>query len=101
MSIPFLATGFVHILPDAFENLTSACLSEHPWRDFPFSCFVAMVTAISTLMIDNFSTSYFLKRQSWGMQVENNMDVGNSEIVELVHNEVVHGHACVQYSSDH
>jgi solute carrier family 39 (zinc transporter), member 1/2/3 len=94
MSIPFLATGFVHILPDAFENLTSACLSEHPWRDFPFSCFVAMVTAIGTLMIDSFSTSYFLKRQSWGMQVENNMDVGNR-------NEVVHGHARVQYSSDH
>ncbi|KEH35204.1 ZIP metal ion transporter family protein [Medicago truncatula] len=36
-----LATGFIHVLPDAFENLTSPCLKEHPWGDFPFTGFVA------------------------------------------------------------
>jgi hypothetical protein len=37
-----LSTGFIHVLPDAFENLTSPCLNEHPWGDFPFTGFVAM-----------------------------------------------------------
>ncbi|KAK1326278.1 Zinc transporter 1 [Acorus calamus] len=32
-----LATGFIHVLPDAFENLTSPCLDPHPWGDFPFA----------------------------------------------------------------
>ncbi|KDO64382.1 hypothetical protein CISIN_1g040032mg, partial [Citrus sinensis] len=53
-----LSTGFVHVLPDAFENLTSPCLDEHPWADFPFTGFAAMVAAIGTLMIDAFATSY-------------------------------------------
>ncbi|ONI11849.1 hypothetical protein PRUPE_4G129600, partial [Prunus persica] len=30
-----LATGFIHILPDAFDNLTSPCLKENPWGNFP------------------------------------------------------------------
>ncbi|WVZ16204.1 hypothetical protein V8G54_009186 [Vigna mungo] len=30
-----LATGFIHILLDAFENLTSPYLKEHPWEIFP------------------------------------------------------------------
>ncbi|KAK9993262.1 hypothetical protein SO802_022965 [Lithocarpus litseifolius] len=38
-----LSTGFIHVLPDAFENLTSPCLSESPWQDFPFTGFVAMM----------------------------------------------------------
>ncbi|KAL4585838.1 hypothetical protein LXL04_010464 [Taraxacum kok-saghyz] len=37
-----LATGFIHILPDAFESLTSPCLKEHPWGDFPFTGFVPL-----------------------------------------------------------
>ncbi|KAM7266152.1 hypothetical protein ACFE04_019536 [Oxalis oulophora] len=37
-----LSTGFVHILPDAFENLNSPCLDPHPWGDFPFTGFIAM-----------------------------------------------------------
>ncbi|PQQ08137.1 zinc transporter 8-like [Prunus yedoensis var. nudiflora] len=32
-----LATGFIHVLPDAFENLTSPCLKENPWGKFPFT----------------------------------------------------------------
>ncbi|KAL0380931.1 UNVERIFIED_CONTAM: Zinc transporter 5 [Sesamum angustifolium] len=26
-----LSTGFIHVLPDAFDSLTSPCLSQHPW----------------------------------------------------------------------
>ncbi|KAL6144140.1 hypothetical protein ACLB2K_054835 [Fragaria x ananassa] len=45
-----LATGFIHVLPDAFERLTSPCLKENPWANFPFTGFVAMMAAIGTLM---------------------------------------------------
>jgi solute carrier family 39 (zinc transporter), member 1/2/3 len=41
-----LATGFIHILPDALEKLTSPCLPQSPWQDFPFGGFVAMVAAL-------------------------------------------------------
>ncbi|KAH9795475.1 ZIP zinc/iron transport family protein [Citrus sinensis] len=54
-----LATGFVHILPDAYESLTSPCLSPKPWQDFPFTGFVAMVSAILTMMVDAFATSFY------------------------------------------
>ncbi|KAK1286344.1 Zinc transporter 5 [Acorus calamus] len=56
-----LATSFIHVLPDAFENLTSPCLQEHPWQDFPFTGFVAMVAAIGTLMVDSVATGFFNK----------------------------------------
>ncbi|CAL9010505.1 unnamed protein product [Prunus brigantina] len=45
-----LATGFIHVLPDAFDNLTSPCLKENPWGKFPFTGFVVMVAAIGTLI---------------------------------------------------
>ncbi|CAN1810060.1 Zinc transporter 1 [Linum perenne] len=51
-----LATGFVHILPDAFESLSSPCLSENPWSRFPFPGFVAMVSAVITMIIDTLAT---------------------------------------------
>ncbi|OVA12741.1 Zinc/iron permease [Macleaya cordata] len=35
-----LATGFIHILPDAFDDLTNPCLNENPWGNFPFTGFV-------------------------------------------------------------
>ncbi|RWW30018.1 hypothetical protein BHE74_00054161 [Ensete ventricosum] len=54
-----LATGFIHILPDAFENLTSPCLPSSPWQDFPFAGFGAMVAAVGTLMVDTLATGYF------------------------------------------
>ncbi|KAI3987465.1 hypothetical protein MKX01_017163 [Papaver californicum] len=38
-----LATGFIHVLPDAFETLTSP----------------SMMSAIGTLMVDTFATSYY------------------------------------------
>ncbi|CAN0919707.1 Zinc transporter 1, partial [Linum grandiflorum] len=56
-----LSTGFIHVLPDAFENLTSPCLDENPWGKFPFAGFIAMVAAMGTLAIDSFATSYYTK----------------------------------------
>ncbi|THG06242.1 zinc transporter 5-like isoform X2 [Camellia sinensis] len=53
-----LATGFIHILPDAFNSLTSPCLSENPWQGFPFAGFIAMMSAIGTLMMEAFATGY-------------------------------------------
>ncbi|CAH9097674.1 unnamed protein product [Cuscuta europaea] len=58
-----LATGFIHVLPDAFETLGSPCLPEKPWSKFPFPAFVAMVAALCTMMVDLFATSYFRKAQ--------------------------------------
>ncbi|KAK8564426.1 hypothetical protein V6N13_005347 [Hibiscus sabdariffa] len=31
-----LSTGFIHVLPDATENLTSPCLNENLWGKFPW-----------------------------------------------------------------
>ncbi|XP_062233931.1 zinc transporter 10-like [Phragmites australis] len=47
-----LATGFVHMLHNAQEALTSPCLPAAPWRRFPFPGFVAMLAALGTLVID-------------------------------------------------
>ncbi|XP_057485172.1 zinc transporter 1-like [Actinidia eriantha] len=54
-----LATGFVHILPDAFDNLTSPCLNQDLWGNFPFTGFVAMMSSIGTFMVDSFTTGYY------------------------------------------
>ncbi|XP_050280026.1 zinc transporter 8-like [Quercus robur] len=90
-----LSTGFIHVLPDAFESLTSPCLSESPWQDFPFTGFVAMVSAIGTLMVDSFATSYYKK--SHFNQAQNGVgDVekeGEHEGHLHVHTHATHGHA--------
>nr|GMD09529.1 fe(2+) transport protein 1-like [Ipomoea batatas] len=61
-----LATGFMHVLPDSFDMLSSACLKDNPWHKFPFTGFVAMLSAIVTLAIDSMATSLYAKKQSPG-----------------------------------
>ncbi|XP_042521205.1 zinc transporter 7-like [Macadamia integrifolia] len=56
-----LATGYMHVLPDSFDCLRSPCLPDHPWKKFPFTTFVAMLSALVTLMIDSFAMSYHKK----------------------------------------
>ncbi|RWR84444.1 zinc transporter 8 [Cinnamomum micranthum f. kanehirae] len=56
-----LATGLIHVLPDAFDSLTSPCLKENPWGNFPFAGFVAMLSAIGTLMVDAYATGYYTR----------------------------------------
>ncbi|KAL4201218.1 hypothetical protein AMTRI_Chr02g257550 [Amborella trichopoda] len=54
-----LATGMIHVLPDAFDKLGNACLNEDPWGKFPFAGFVAMLSAIGTLVVDSLATGYY------------------------------------------
>ncbi|CAH8380817.1 unnamed protein product [Eruca vesicaria subsp. sativa] len=55
-----LATGFMHVLPEAYTMLNSPCLTSEAW-EFPFTGFIAMVAAILTLSVDTFATSSFNK----------------------------------------
>lgn len=93
-----LSTGFIHVLPDAFESLTSPCLNGHPWGDFPFTGFVAMVTAIGTLMIDAFSTSYYKRSNMRKMTQSPAVAVGQKDEEQAtgqlnLHTHASHGHA--------
>ncbi|XP_076939119.1 putative zinc transporter 10 [Bidens hawaiensis] len=56
-----LATAFMHVLPDSFDMLRSSCLADNPWQKFPFTGFVAMLSAIFTLMVDSMATSVYTK----------------------------------------
>ncbi|KAI3692579.1 hypothetical protein L6452_32396 [Arctium lappa] len=58
-----LATGFVHMLPDATEALTNPCLPKSPWSQFPFAGFIAMMAALVTLLVDFVSTQYYESKQ--------------------------------------
>ncbi|KAF8648312.1 hypothetical protein HU200_064892 [Digitaria exilis] len=58
-----LATGFVHVLPDADEALTDPCLPAVPWRRFPFPGFVAMLAALGTLVVDFVGTHMCERRR--------------------------------------
>lgn len=58
-----LGTGFMHVLPDSFEMLSSSCLPEKPWHNFPFTGLVAMFSAIITLTIDSLATSIYSQKQ--------------------------------------
>ncbi|KAJ7550277.1 hypothetical protein O6H91_07G091800 [Diphasiastrum complanatum] len=57
-----LATGFVHILPDALEALTSQCLPEFPWRRFPCAGFISMLAALGTLLIEFVGTEFYERK---------------------------------------
>ncbi|RZC91235.1 hypothetical protein C5167_027298 [Papaver somniferum] len=72
-----LATGFIHILPDAFDDLTSPCLKEHPWHDFPFTGFIAMVSAMLTLMADSSATGNY-RRSELKKKLSHNRDENKS-----------------------
>ncbi|KAG8044368.1 hypothetical protein GUJ93_ZPchr0252g33445 [Zizania palustris] len=54
-----LATGYMHVLPDSFNNLSSPCLPKKPWAEFPFTTFVAMLAAVFTLMVDSLMLTYY------------------------------------------
>ena len=75
-----LATGFVHMLPDTGKNLTNSCLPSHPWLEFPFSGFIAMMAALVTLMVDFVGTQVYerkaerMKRKRDGLVDEFGLD---------------------------
>ncbi|KAL9254790.1 Zinc transporter 1-like protein [Drosera capensis] len=92
-----LSTGFIHILPDAFDSLTSPCLKQKVWSVFPFAGFGAMVGAIGTLMVDTWATGYYKRRhyraeeagKVKGLDEEN----GAGHVHVHVHTHASHGHA--------
>ncbi|XP_061336732.1 zinc transporter 1 isoform X1 [Gastrolobium bilobum] len=90
-----LATGFIHILPEAFESLNSPCLKENPWGKFPFAGFVAMLSSIGTLMVDSIATGYY-QRQHFNpsKQVLADEEIGDEHVGHMhVHTHATHGHA--------
>ncbi|XP_076958873.1 zinc transporter 4, chloroplastic-like [Bidens hawaiensis] len=83
-----LATGFVHMLPDANEALTNPCLPENPWDHYPFSGLIAMMAALTTLLVDFISTQYYESKQmKQAVQDERGDLYSESVIVPLVENE--------------
>lgn len=83
-----LSTGFVHILPDAYEKLTKLCSKGKAW-EFPWAGTVAMIAAIATMMIDMQATSYF---NANSRQVIAKSRGGSGEEVP-VHTHATHGHS--------
>ncbi|CAN1828560.1 Zinc transporter 1 [Linum perenne] len=95
-----LATGFVHILPDAFESLTNPCVKDRVWARFPFPGLFAMVAAVMTMMIDTFATSYYKRSHFRSMNKALPVVGTASSSGELdhdghlhVHTHATHGHA--------
>ncbi|KAG8477999.1 hypothetical protein CXB51_027410 [Gossypium anomalum] len=91
-----LSTGFIHVLPDATESLTSPCLKENPWGKFPFAGLLAMTAAIGTLMVDVFATSHYTKSHLHKTQQNHEGDEEKTEQTENhlhVHTHATHGHS--------
>ncbi|WZY68971.1 hypothetical protein YC2023_001211 [Brassica napus] len=62
-----LGTGFMHVLPDSFDMLSSKCLEENPWHKFPFTGFLAMLSGLITLAIDSMATSLYTSKNAVGI----------------------------------
>lgn len=90
-----LATGFIHVLPDAFETLTSSCLPETPWGRFPFSGLVAMLAAIGTMMVDLVATSCYRKAHFHNKPnpIDDDEKLAEHHGHVHVHTHATHGHA--------
>ncbi|XP_030546547.2 zinc transporter 1-like [Rhodamnia argentea] len=103
-----LSTGFIHVLPDAFEKLTSPCLSETPWGNFPFAGFVAMLAALGTLMVDTMATSYYKKLhadkagldKSIGDEEKARENQGHVHVHVHAHASHGHSHGAISPDSD-
>ncbi|PKI41046.1 hypothetical protein CRG98_038574, partial [Punica granatum] len=94
-----LSTGFIHVFPDAYESLTSPCLTGEAWGSFPFAGFVAMVAAIGTLQIDMLATSYYTRRHfnkasPEGEPSSEDKEAGGSHAEHVhLHTHANHGHS--------
>ncbi|CAI9773142.1 unnamed protein product [Fraxinus pennsylvanica] len=81
-----LATGFVHMLPDATSALTNSCLPKLPWSKFPFSGFIAMIASLATLLVDFLGTQYYERKQeneSPGVEFDSSDTVSELGIVPV------------------
>ncbi|KAJ6410598.1 hypothetical protein OIU84_007361 [Salix udensis] len=87
-----LATGFMHVLPDSFDMLSSSCLPENPWHKFPFTGFGAMLSAIVTLMVDALATSMYSKKANVGVKPESSSHGAETDQEMAVGHFHGHGH---------
>ncbi|XP_058072191.1 zinc transporter 3-like [Magnolia sinica] len=92
-----LATGMIHVLPDAFHDLTSKHLPKKPWQKFPFAGFVAMLSAFATLMVDAFATGYYKRLH---LRRARSIDDGNTD-VELTNSHSSHVNVHMHTRNDH
>jgi solute carrier family 39 (zinc transporter), member 1/2/3 len=76
-----LGTGYMHVLPDSFHDLSSPCLPQRPWAQFPFTAFVAMLAALCTLMVDSLMLT-FHNRRSGGAAVAHHSHDACCNVVE-------------------
>jgi zinc transporter 1/2/3 len=86
-----LGTGYMHVLPDSFNNLSSPCLPVKPWGEFPFTAFVAMLAALFTLMVDSLMLTFY-NRNKGGAGRGNTAAVADHESPEQGGNWHGHGH---------
>ncbi|XP_009796658.1 fe(2+) transport protein 1-like [Nicotiana sylvestris] len=88
-----LATGYMHVMPDSFDCLRSDCLPDNPWKKFPFTTFVAMLSAILTLSVDSYAMSYF-KKYKFESGVGNVRDYAHNGKMEsqICDNNISHFH---------
>ncbi|KAJ4899875.1 Fe(2+) transport protein 2 [Raphanus sativus] len=94
-----LGTGFMHVLPDSFEMLSSKCLSHDPWHKFPFAGFVAMVSGLVTLAIDSITTSLYTVKNTVG-PVPDEYGVDQEKAIHIVGHNHSHGHGVVLSTKD-
>lgn len=91
-----LATGFVHILPEAFSTLTSPCI-QNTWKKFPFAGFVAMMSSVGTLIVDTVAAGYYrrsqFKKDKQAIVDEEMVQDSEHEIHVHNHTHPTHGHA--------
>ncbi|XP_047315770.1 fe(2+) transport protein 1-like [Impatiens glandulifera] len=85
-----LATGFMHVLPDSFDMLSSQCLPDKPWHKFPFTGFVAMLSSIVTLMVDSVATSLYSKKNVAVIEVD--VEDREMDVAVSTGGGHVHGH---------
>lgn len=97
-----LATGFVHVLPDAFESLTNKCLNQNPWGNFPFAGFIAMMAAVCTLMVDAVATGYY-EHSHFKIQNQANLNEGteNDDAKDSEHENHLHAHSHATHDHAH
>lgn len=82
-----LATGYMHLLPESFDNLNSPCLPENPWSNFPFTAFIVMISAVFTLMVDSYMLTFFNRKKGRCNHVS-----PNDESSPISHHHI-HAHA--------
>uniref|UniRef100_A0ACD5UE50 Uncharacterized protein n=2 Tax=Avena sativa TaxID=4498 RepID=A0ACD5UE50_AVESA len=98
-----LATGMVHILPAAFDSLTSPCLHKGGGgrNGFPFAGLVAMCAAMATMVIDSLAAGYYRRSHVSKAQPIDSIDVPEHVGDEEGRTGHAHGHVSATHGHSH